>query len=60
MGQTLIQCYWIMLTVFTTTTSIFYNVLILQILIVDVLTLMMLLSIAVSCMTSIIANFLAK
>ena len=59
MGQTPIQCYWMMLTVFTITTSIFYNVFTLQMLIVDALTLMMPLSIAVSCMTSNIAKFLA-
>ena len=59
MGQTPIQCYWMMLTVFTITTSIFCNVFTLQMLIVDALTLMMPLSIAVSCMTSIIAKFLA-
>ena len=49
MALTITQCYWIMLTVITTTTSLSYSVPTLHTLIVDVLPiLMMLLCIAVS------------
>ena len=54
MVLTTVPCYWMMSTVITTTTSLFYSIPTLQPLIVDVLIVIMLLYTAVSLIINIV------